>query len=115
MNRETLIAGYKHILKTIYSPGGYYERVKTFLKEYRPKKRGRVIVRFYHLKAFVRSLWLLGVKDRGRRHYWKLLASTLLRRPRHFPLAVSLSIFGFHFRKVAEKFINLPTTKTQRT
>ena len=68
MNRETLIAGYKHILKTIYSPGGYYERVKTFLKEYRPKKRGRLFVRFYHLKAFVRSLWLLGVKDRGRWH-----------------------------------------------
>jgi hypothetical protein len=27
---------------------------------------------------------------------------TLLRRPRLFPLAVTLSIYGFHFRQVIE-------------
>ncbi len=39
MNYETLINGYKHILYTIYSPKQYYERVKTFLKAYKPQKR----------------------------------------------------------------------------
>jgi len=27
---------------------------------------------------------------------------TLLRRPRLFPLAVTLSIYGYHFRRVCE-------------
>ena len=38
MNHETLINGYKKILDTIYSPKHYYKRVRTFLKQYRPKK-----------------------------------------------------------------------------
>jgi len=37
MNYETLINGYKNILDTIYSPKQYYERVKIFLKEYKPR------------------------------------------------------------------------------
>jgi hypothetical protein len=109
MNYETLINGYKHILDTIYSPRQYYERVRTFLKEYKPPKRkGRLRVQSYHIKAFIKSLWFLGVKERGRRYYWRLLLSTLLRHPRSFPLSVSLSVFGFHFRKISERFYSIP-------
>ncbi|MFC1951420.1 B12-binding domain-containing radical SAM protein [Chloroflexota bacterium] len=113
MNHETLINGYKHILGNIYSPKQYYERVKTFLKEYKPQKRkGKTQVQFYHIKAFIKSMWFLGVKEKGRMYYWKLLISTLLKQPRFFPLTVSLSVFGFHFRKVAEKYINEPLNGT---
>src|SRR4030067_1580883 len=38
MKYETLVTGYKNVLDTIYSPRHYYERVVTFLKEYRPRK-----------------------------------------------------------------------------
>jgi hypothetical protein len=38
MHHETLITGYKHVLDTIYAPRQYYERVRTFLKEYKPRK-----------------------------------------------------------------------------
>ena len=31
------------------------------------------------------------------------MIETLFKYPRAFPLSVSLSVFGFHFRKVAEK------------
>ncbi|MFC1957716.1 B12-binding domain-containing radical SAM protein [Chloroflexota bacterium] len=104
MNYETLINGYKHILDTIYSPRQYYERVWTFLKEYKPQKVGGISeLQFYHIKAFIKSLWFMGVREKGRRYYWKLLISTLLKHPRFFPLSISLSVFGFHFRKVAEK------------
>ncbi len=109
MNYETLIDGYKHILNTIYSPKHYYERVKTFLKEYKPQRRkGASQLQFYHIRAFIGSMWFLGIKERGRRYYWKLFVSTLLRHPRSFPLTISLSIFGFHFRKVFEKYISTP-------
>ena len=113
MNYETLINGYQHILDTIYSPRQYYERVRTFLREYKPPKRKSVSqLQFYHIKAFVKASWFLGVKEKGRRYYWKLLIATLLKRPRSFPLSVSLSVFGFHFRKVAEKFSSTPIRDT---
>ena len=104
MNHETLINGYKHIMQTIYAPKQYYERVKTFLKEYKPQKRkGASRIQFYHIRAFIKSMWVLGVKEKGRKYYWKLFVSTLLKYPRSFPLSMSLAVYGLHFRKVAEK------------
>jgi radical SAM superfamily enzyme YgiQ (UPF0313 family) len=105
MNHETLINGYKQVINTIYAPKQYYERVWTFLKEYKPRKVKLVPhLRFHHVTGFFRSIWVLGVKEEGRRYYWKLLIATLLKYPRSFHLSVSLSVFGFHFRKIAEKF-----------
>ncbi len=107
MNYETLITGYKHVLDTIYSPKGFYERARVFLKDYKPPKRKQVShLRFYHIEACIKSIWFLGIKEKGRRYYWKLLAATLVKQPRAFPLSVSLSIFGFHFRKIFEKYVN---------
>jgi radical SAM superfamily enzyme YgiQ (UPF0313 family) len=106
MNRETLINGYKDVVKTIYSSKLYYERLRVFLEEYKPHgppKMGRGKLHFYEVKAFINSMWVLGVKEKGRLHYWKLFNSTLFKKPRLFPLFVALSVYGFHFRKVAEK------------
>jgi len=86
MNYETLINGYKHILSTIYSPKHYYERVKTFLREYKPQKRGSLQIQFHHIRGFINSIWFLGIREKGRRYYWKLFVSTLLRRPRFHSL-----------------------------
>ena len=110
MNYETLINGYKNILNTIYSPKQYYERVKIFLKEYKPKPRKRALpqLRFYHIRAVIKSMWVLGVKERGRKYYWRFFVSTLLKRPRAFPISISLAIYGFHFRKITEKYISTP-------
>ena len=53
------------------------------------------------LLAVLRSLWLLGVRYRGRWAYWRLLGSTLLRRPRLFAKTIELVIQGHHLRRVA--------------
>jgi len=37
-----------------------------------------------------------------RAHYWALLFWTIFRRPKLFPLAVTMAISGFHFRQVVE-------------
>ena len=103
MDYETLINGYKHILNTIYSPKQYHERVKIFLKEYQPREKRWGKIEFNHLKGLVKSMWVLGVKENGRKYYWKLFVSTLLKSPRTFPLSISLAVYGFHFRKVVEK------------
>jgi radical SAM superfamily enzyme YgiQ (UPF0313 family) len=102
MNTENLIAGYKKILRTIYSPKHYYERVIKFLKEYKPKPlKRKPYLKFSYLNAFFKSIWVLGIVGKERFYYWKLVSWTLVRHPRFFNLAISFSIYGFHFRKIA--------------
>jgi hypothetical protein len=101
MNPNTLTEGYREIVSTIYSPKQYYERVKTFLREYRPSTRNWGTIRWEHVGALFGALWMLGVKEKGRTDYWKLMTWTVFKRPRLFPVSMSLAIYGFHFRKVA--------------
>ena len=105
MDNETLINGYKSILSTIYSPDCYYARVKKFLKEFKPAKNGKNRFQFSHLAAFFRSNLRLGIIGKERFQYWKLLLWSLFRRPRLFPMAVTFAIYGFHFRKIVEKYV----------
>jgi radical SAM superfamily enzyme YgiQ (UPF0313 family) len=105
MNLDTLRAGYKNILQHIYSPEHYYQRVKTFLREYKsPKIKASLDLAHVleYILAFFRSIYHLGILGRERVHYWKLLFWTLFRRPQLFPLAITLAIYGHHFRKVCE-------------
>ena len=101
MNLDALRDGYKHILAHIYAPEHYYERVRTLLSEYQPPKIQMRIEPQYIL-AFLRSIDQLGIRGRERAYYWQLVFWTLLRRPRLFPMAITLAIYGFHFRKVCE-------------
>ncbi|UCD54363.1 MAG: DUF4070 domain-containing protein, partial [Dehalococcoidia bacterium] len=103
MNFEVLINGYKQILHTIYAPKDYYERIKIFLDEYKPNKKLSPNVSLNDIRALLKSVFVLGVKDKFRVYYWKLFLSTLVKYPRRFGLAISLAVQGFHFRKVYEK------------
>jgi radical SAM superfamily enzyme YgiQ (UPF0313 family) len=111
MDHETLMKGYRSIISTIYSPKHHYERIKTFLTEYKPRRERAFRPQFGHLRAFVRSMWVLGLKEKGRGYYWRLLAWVLVRHPRSLPISVNLAICGFHFRKVVESYNGPPTLK----
>ncbi|MBN1218623.1 MAG: DUF4070 domain-containing protein [Anaerolineae bacterium] len=101
MNLDLLHEGYKSILDHIYAPEHYYQRVRTFLRQYKLPKI-RTAPQPQYLLAFFRSIYRLGIIGRERVHYWKLLVWTLFRRPTLFPLAVTLAIYGYHFRKVCD-------------
>jgi radical SAM superfamily enzyme YgiQ (UPF0313 family) len=104
MNLDDLHDGYKRILRYIYSPKPFYQRIKTFLREYKPpKRRGRI--RFSYLLAFARTLYRFGIVNRGRIPYWKLLVWTQFRRPRLFPQAIALAICGYHYRTIYERHV----------
>jgi radical SAM superfamily enzyme YgiQ (UPF0313 family) len=105
MNIDTLRNGYKQILENIYSPKAYYQRIRSFLREYQPPKiKVPVNLGFLleHLLAFLRSICWLGILGKERVHYWELFFWTLFRRPKLLPQAVTLAIYGYHFRKVYE-------------
>ena len=101
MDVDTLRDGYKEIMCQIYSPAEYYERVKTFLREYKLPKVQIPLDRD-RLAAFVRSIFKLGIFGSERKHYWRLLGWTVLNRPRLFPDAITFAIYGYHFRRVCE-------------
>jgi len=103
MGVEDLLKGYKKVVSTIYSPRNYYERILTFLKDYKPGKNNKAKYRYYDIKAFIKSVWHLGIIDKGRLSYWKLIFWTI-RRPQHFHLAVTLAICGLHFRSIFESY-----------
>jgi radical SAM superfamily enzyme YgiQ (UPF0313 family) len=101
MNPDTLYEGYTHILHYIYAPEHYYQRVRIFLREYEPPQVTTPL-QFQHILALFRSVYWLGIFGKERLHYWQLLLWTLSRRPRQFPIAVTMAIWGYHFRKICE-------------
>ena len=101
MGLEQLREGYRKLLHQIYDPKFYYERVVTFLREYRPPKF-RFDPDLQYLLALGRSIYQLGIRGVERVHFWRLFFWTLFRRPRLFPTAITMAILGFHFRQVTE-------------
>jgi radical SAM superfamily enzyme YgiQ (UPF0313 family) len=104
MGLDQLAAGYRSVMKQIYSPGKYYQRVRSAIREIK-NPRAFVPTDFQRLLAFFRAGLKLGVLGKERFQYWHLLMWTLMRRPRLLPLAVTLSIYGYHFRKISETHI----------
>ena len=102
MSIDTLREGYMNLLRRLYAPGPYYQRVRTFLREYRPPKSAASKASWSQLGTFVRSSLRLGVFGRECVHYWGLLLWTLCRRPALFRLAVTSAIYGHHFRRTCE-------------
>lgn len=105
MDAEVLRQGYRNVIRQLYSPAVFYQRLRIFLREYRvpPIKSP---IEWRHVLAFLRSCVRLGVVGKERFEYWKLLFWTSFRRPRMLALAVTLAVYGYHFRKVTELHIS---------
>jgi radical SAM superfamily enzyme YgiQ (UPF0313 family) len=101
MGIKALEEGYRQLMRGIYEPRFFYQRVKTFLSVYNPMQ-APVKIHWQEVAAFFSSLWRLGIVGRERREYWKLLFWTLARYPQKFALAITFAIYGYHFRKVNE-------------
>jgi len=101
MSLETLREGYRSILAHIYAPEHYYARVRTFLNEYQPRcAKSRVGIE--HILGFLRTIYRLGIREAERVYYWRLFFWTLFHRPRLFPTAITLAVYGYHFRRICQ-------------
>lgn len=104
MGLKALKEGYRQILDHIYAPSPYYQRIRTFLREYRPSPvRGKL--QFSHVLALFRSFYRLGIVGKERVEYWRLLLWTQFQRPRLLPDAIILAIYGHHFRRICERHV----------
>lgn len=100
MNKELLLSGYQQILYGIYSSKAFYLRLKKFLNTFSP---GPIIKRRLNrerILALLRSMFYIGILSKGRLYYWKLFWWSLLKKPLLFPMAITYSIYGYHFKKI---------------
>jgi radical SAM superfamily enzyme YgiQ (UPF0313 family) len=101
MSPKRLLEGYRSILKRIYAPDAYHDRVRRFLERYRPTLRTRRTLSEY--VALCRSVVKQGILGDARASYWKLLIHAATRYRHVFGTAVTLAILGNHFSAVTEE------------
>ncbi|OFY65330.1 MAG: B12-binding domain-containing radical SAM protein [Bacteroidetes bacterium RBG_13_43_22] len=98
MDKNELLKGYQKIIQDIYSCKPYYDRVKLFLKKYDPPFHEPLTLNRF--MAFLKSIIYIGILKKESRYYWRLVLWSLFHKPKSFPLAITYSIYGYHFRRV---------------
>ena len=99
MDIHELLSGYHKVLNTIYSQKYLCKRIKTFLENYNFSNESRLKMGYRGIKPILMSMWRIGMIEKGKIYYWKLIFWSL-KEPRRLPLAIRFSIYGFHFRKI---------------
>ena len=99
MGLNTLAQGYKKILEDIYSPDKYSQRVMTFLKDFKPYE-SNVAKQIKQKNIMFRIFYILGIADKDRKYFWKLLFWAIAQRKGLFLLVVRNALLGYHFRKI---------------
>lgn len=107
MDRETLVEGYKALLRKIYSPKEFYQRSLNCLSRVksgtvRIKLEGVDLIAVF--RSFSKLVFELGVRDRERFQFWKYLFCITVHCPRSWGNGIALAAMGYHFRKVTEIF-----------
>ena len=100
MNNQELLEGYQHIIQSIYKEKPYYQRIRKLLKNYNPVKVCNNDFDYSRINAFFKSIFVLGMVNKGRFEYWKFMFWTIFNRPNLFIDAITLAIFGYHYRMV---------------
>ncbi|MCF6333645.1 MAG: DUF4070 domain-containing protein [Draconibacterium sp.] len=103
MNLTELVSGYHEVIRGIYSGKPFYERVRHFLKDFEPQVKNKSKLTFSKFIALIKSIFIIGIYDNNRKYYWRLFFWTLFKRPKLFPMAITYSIYGYHFKKVFKK------------
>ncbi len=105
MDPERLIAGFKTVLKNIYSPREYYARALDCLSRFhqnRIEPRQSSLVE--DLKAFYRIVMTLGIRDVERKQFWNYFYKLIRFHPRDFAHGLTLAAMGYHFRQITAKY-----------
>ena len=102
MDSRKLIDNYKMLVQKLYSPKNYLERINTFLSEYKMPEQKFTIRENIRLITAVKVILKLGfLQISGKYYFWKMIFHTIRNYPSKLALAITLSVYGFHFRKIA--------------
>jgi radical SAM superfamily enzyme YgiQ (UPF0313 family) len=105
MDAAVLIQGYQSIMRTIYSPREYYERVLLSLRrtahEFSEPQHYSLIS---SLTSLSRVLFRLGVLDRERKEFWRFFSRSVIKHRDRLAESLRLAAMGYHFRKLSEAY-----------
>ena len=99
MDLDALREGYSNVVHSIYSPENYYQRIKVFLENFQPRAHKRRRYKFGDIVAFIIACFHLGFVSKGRSEYWNLLKWSFTQKRETLPMAITFSVYGYHFRK----------------
>jgi len=98
MPLETLTGGYEQVLRTLYSSEGFYKCIDNFLNHYRAVKR-RIHINLSQLVIVVKVLYILGIKDPWRKHFWTVFVKSILKGWDAF-IAFNRQVITWYFQRL---------------
>jgi hypothetical protein len=105
MDATRLVDGYQSIMRTIYKPSEYYQRVFDSLKRTAQEVSEPTRLNFVgSFAAFIRLTLRLGVLDTERAEFWRFLRRIASKHYDQFPQSMRLAAMGYHFRKLNDAY-----------
>lgn len=101
MDKDFLISEYKKLLSSLYDVKNYYDRIFNFLKEYKHHTDDKLTR--YAFTGFLKTVYMLGIQDKNRLYFWKMLLTCVFRYPKALSKALTQAIFFAHFEQI---FVN---------
>lgn len=103
MNKEFLLSEYKKLLLKLFSVENYYNRIFNFLKEYKHHTDDKLTKNYF--LGFLKCVYILGIQDKNRFYFWKLLFTCLFKYPNSLSKVLTQAIYFAHFEKFFSKWI----------
>ena len=105
MDPALLIQGYQTIMRTIYSPREYYQRVlesmrRTAHQLAEPQQYSLIS----GLATLTRIFVKLGVLDSERKEFWRFFSHAVIKHRDKLADSLRLAAVGYHFRKLSEAY-----------
>ena len=104
---ETLRNNYRALVKALYQPENYYNRIRNLLAELKEPEEKPPLTPDV-LLAVLRCFVWLGLVRKGRGHFWRVFLWTCFRKPESVQNFLGLAILGCHFRRVHEDLLDRP-------
>lgn len=104
MDAGAIVEGYKNLMKHIYRPEEYYQRVLKFFEHRGPVVRHDVRRCMTDYIAAATSLVKQGVLSRSRVAYWRFLLTALRHHRDSIGDAMQFAIKGYHLERIAESY-----------
>lgn len=104
MDIRALKSGYQALVRKLFQPDEVYMRIQVLLDHFQTKT-APVALTWTEIKALVRTIFWIGMVKETASHYWKLIFSTLKKYPSKLPLAITMTVYAYHFRRISLEHI----------
>jgi radical SAM superfamily enzyme YgiQ (UPF0313 family) len=102
MDRDTLRTNYRALVKALYEPKNYYDRIKNLLTQLKaPPERASLTLEA--VRGILRCFFWLGLVRPCRFHFWRVFLWTCLHNRKSMQSFLLLAMAGYHFSRVLEE------------